>query len=190
MYKRFKLVKLIIPKGFYFSSPVPKSLQTNPECCILFTLKDKDLIGANEMMGENFLGFQQITRGDSSVEMNDLEQMILPLTKPLEKGVQIILIITTWTQTKTVFSSNRIRIAECSRGPHMGEGGQRFRQKGEETYERKVIIKTVYQRFTYLYIYSMALRWNELFCKYTYNPSQIRALWYYVDSCRHKNNTS
>ena len=37
-------------------------------------------------MGENFLGFQQITRGDSSVDMNDLEQMILPLTKPLEKG--------------------------------------------------------------------------------------------------------
>ena len=38
------------------------------------------------MMGEYFLGFQQITRGDSSVDMNDLEQMILPLTKPLEKG--------------------------------------------------------------------------------------------------------
>ena len=63
------------------------SLQTNPECChILFTLKDKDLIGANEMMGEYFLGFQKITRGDSSVDMNDLEQMILPLTNPLEKG--------------------------------------------------------------------------------------------------------
>lgn len=72
--------------GFYFCSPVPKSLQTNPECCILFTIKDKDLIGANEMMGEHFLGFQQITRGDSSVNMNDLEQVILPLTKPLEKG--------------------------------------------------------------------------------------------------------
>jgi hypothetical protein len=38
------------------------------------------------MMGEHFLGFQQITRGDSSVNMNDLEQVILPLTKPLEKG--------------------------------------------------------------------------------------------------------
>jgi hypothetical protein len=38
------------------------------------------------MMGEYFLGFQQITRGDSSVDMNDMEQMILPLSKPLEKG--------------------------------------------------------------------------------------------------------
>jgi hypothetical protein len=56
----------------------------NAASCLL--LKDKDLIGANEMMGEYFLGFQQITRGDSSVDMNDLEQMILPLTKPLEKG--------------------------------------------------------------------------------------------------------
>ncbi|EFX82091.1 hypothetical protein DAPPUDRAFT_316637 [Daphnia pulex] len=73
-----------------FTYPVPKSLQTNPECCILFTLKDKDLIGANEMMGEHFLGFQQITRGDSSVNMNDLEQMILPLTKPLEKESEFL----------------------------------------------------------------------------------------------------
>ena len=38
------------------------------------------------MRGEYFLGFQKITRGDSSVDMNDLEQMILPLTNPLEKG--------------------------------------------------------------------------------------------------------
>ena len=36
-------------------------------------------------MGEYFLGFQKITR-DSSVDINDLEQMILPLTNPLEKG--------------------------------------------------------------------------------------------------------
>lgn len=38
------------------------------------------------MMGEYFLDFQQITRGDSSVDMNDLDQMILPLTKPQEQG--------------------------------------------------------------------------------------------------------
>ncbi len=37
-------------------------------------------------MCEYFLGFRQITRGDSSVDMNDLEPMVLPLTKPLEKG--------------------------------------------------------------------------------------------------------
>uniref|UniRef100_A0A0N8EGD3 Unc-13 D n=1 Tax=Daphnia magna TaxID=35525 RepID=A0A0N8EGD3_9CRUS len=68
-----------------FTYPVPKSLQTNPECCILFTVKDKDLIGANEMMGEYFLGFQEITRGDSSVDMNALDQRILPLTKPQDQ---------------------------------------------------------------------------------------------------------
>lgn len=69
----------------YFS-PVPKSLQTNQECCILFTVKDKDLIGANELMGESFVSFQQIPRGDTAIDMNDLEQIILPLTRPPEKG--------------------------------------------------------------------------------------------------------
>ena len=37
-------------------------------------------------MGEVFLSFQQIIRGDSAVEMQDLEQIILPLTKPSQKG--------------------------------------------------------------------------------------------------------
>ena len=37
-------------------------------------------------MGEVFLSFQQIIRGDTAVEMQDLDQIILPLTKPPEKG--------------------------------------------------------------------------------------------------------
>ena len=60
------------------------------------------------MMGENFLGFQQITRGDSSVDMNDLEQMILPLTKPLEKGKINFLINGFTTRNLNCISSFRI----------------------------------------------------------------------------------
>ncbi len=51
-------------------------------------MKNRNIIGANEVMGENILGFQQIPRVDSSVDINDLDQMILPLTTYyLEKGI-------------------------------------------------------------------------------------------------------
>ena len=69
-----------------YRSPVPKSLQSEPECCVIFSVKDKGLLGLNKFMGEVFLSFQQIIRGDSAVEMQDLEQIILPLTKPSQKG--------------------------------------------------------------------------------------------------------
>lgn len=56
------------------------------ECCVHFVLKDKDLIGKDEFMGEAFLEFQRITRGDSAVEMTELEQIMLTLSTPPEKG--------------------------------------------------------------------------------------------------------
>ena len=43
-------------------------------------------------MGEVFLSFQQITRSDCAVDMNDLEQIILPLTKPPEIGIRFTLL--------------------------------------------------------------------------------------------------
>lgn len=66
-----------------------KSFQTNEECFILFSVKDRDLIGTNELMGESFLSFQQIPRGDASIDMTELNQVILPLSTPVEKGRSI-----------------------------------------------------------------------------------------------------
>ena len=66
-----------------------KSLQTSDECLILLAVKDRDLIGANQLMGESFLDFRRIARGsaDESIDMADLDQIILPLTKPTDQGI-------------------------------------------------------------------------------------------------------
>ena len=39
-----------------------------------------------DYMGEGFLSFQHITRTNCAVEMENVNQIILPLTKPPEKG--------------------------------------------------------------------------------------------------------
>ena len=70
---------------FTYLSSVPKWLQNDPDCYILFTVKDKDLMG-KDYMGEGFLSFQHITRSNCAVEMENVNQIILPLTKPPEKG--------------------------------------------------------------------------------------------------------
>ena len=59
-------------------------MQTSPDCFVLLTVKDRDLIGTNEMMGEAFLAFRRIVRCDSDTK--DLDQMILPLTTANDPG--------------------------------------------------------------------------------------------------------
>lgn len=63
-------------------SSVPKSLQTNEEGYVHFTVKDKNLLITNQIMGESFLNFQKITRGEANTNINELDQIMLPLTKP------------------------------------------------------------------------------------------------------------
>lgn len=44
-------------------------------------MKDKKFLGSNEFLGETYLTFQEITRDDTVVDMNELCQIVLPLAK-------------------------------------------------------------------------------------------------------------
>ena len=62
-------------------------MQAKEDCMVMFSVKDKDLI-TSELIGEAFLGFQRITKGVSSGDIKDLDQIILPLSvKSHENGV-------------------------------------------------------------------------------------------------------
>ena len=69
----------------YIDSTVNEDLQTSSECFILITVKDKDLIGTNELIGEAFLPFQRVGR-----DYSEPEQILLPLTQPPDQGDNII----------------------------------------------------------------------------------------------------
>ena len=62
-----------------------EELQTSCDCFILFTVKDKDLIGTNELIGEAFLPFHKVGRNNS-----EPEQILLPLTQPPDQGTKKI----------------------------------------------------------------------------------------------------
>jgi len=76
-----------------FSSSVARELQTTPDCFILLTLKDRDLIGTNELMGEAFLSFQHIPRGDSVSAIKSMDQLHLYLSKPSNKESEYLHIL-------------------------------------------------------------------------------------------------
>jgi len=50
---------------------------------------DWDMIGANDFMGEAFLSFQNILRGDMASALADMEQIHLHLTKPAKKSNKV-----------------------------------------------------------------------------------------------------
>lgn len=52
-------------------------------------MKDKNILGTNEFMGESFLCFQQVARCDNLIDLDQLDQIILPLTKPPGIGKEI-----------------------------------------------------------------------------------------------------
>ena len=74
-------------------SQVPLERQSQSDCFILLTAKDHDRLGSDEYMGDAFLSFQQITRGDSEETINDLEQILLQLSYPCNKGSFIYLCV-------------------------------------------------------------------------------------------------
>ena len=116
-----------------------KSLQTSDECLILLAVKDRDLIGANQLMGESFLDFRRIARGpaDESIDMADLDQIILPLTKPTDQGIFdrfVNLDVHLYRNCKIHF---RIGIFERAGGTDVGQGGQGFRQERTQTRRQK-----------------------------------------------------
>ena len=65
-----------------------EDLQSSAECFVLITVKDKDLIGTNELIGEAFLAFQKINRADQPSEP---EQILLPLTQPPDQGTRLLI---------------------------------------------------------------------------------------------------
>lgn len=52
-------------------------------------MKDKNLIGTNEFLGDTFLSFLKVPRSGTDIETNELDQTILPLTKLPEIGKQL-----------------------------------------------------------------------------------------------------
>ena len=68
--------------AFFFHSAVPEELQTSDDYFIRFTVMDWDMIGANDFMGEAFLSFPKILRGDMTSAIADLDQIHLSLSKP------------------------------------------------------------------------------------------------------------
>ena len=63
-------------------------LQTCGDCFIVLMVKDYDLLGSNEFIGEAFLPFQQIPRGDNAHAIKEFDQIHLPLSLPPNKGDQ------------------------------------------------------------------------------------------------------
>lgn len=68
---------------------MPGNFQTSDDCFLLFTVMDWDMIGANDFMGEAFLSFQNILRGDMASALADMEQIHLHLTKPAKKSNKV-----------------------------------------------------------------------------------------------------
>jgi len=65
-----------------FTCVVPQELQTSPDHFILLTVVDWDMLSANDFMGEAYLSFQQILRGDMPTAIVDMDQIHLNLSKP------------------------------------------------------------------------------------------------------------
>ena len=70
-------------KSFY--SEVAPELQTRSDCLILLTVKDYDVVGSDEFMGDAVICFDEIPRGDT-VSITDLEQIHLNLSSPSSEG--------------------------------------------------------------------------------------------------------
>ena len=62
-----------------------KDLQVNAECCVFIKVKEWDLIGSDDFIGEAFLPFNRIRRDSAQSEP---EQIILNLSK-LSQGIYI-----------------------------------------------------------------------------------------------------
>ena len=83
------MVHLVFDQGRFvrfLCSVVPQELQTSPDHFILLTVVDWDMLSANDFMGEAYLSFQQILRGDMPTAIVDMDQIHLNLSKPPNTG--------------------------------------------------------------------------------------------------------
>lgn len=77
---------------------MPLELQNQADCFLVLTVKDHDLLGANEFMGEAFSSFQKIA--SQQCDIQDADQFHLILTKPSNKDSENLQILETRTWDK------------------------------------------------------------------------------------------
>ncbi|KAK2715004.1 hypothetical protein QYM36_009861, partial [Artemia franciscana] len=65
--------------------PVAPALQKG-DSLVVFTVKDYDLVGSSEFMGEAFLHFRDVVRGLGSEDLKEVNQVVMPLTRPTESN--------------------------------------------------------------------------------------------------------
>jgi hypothetical protein len=53
---------------------------------VMFTVRDKCLLGADKFLAEGFVSFADITSTDSRVKLENMEQLHLKLNRPLDLG--------------------------------------------------------------------------------------------------------
>ncbi|XP_065576099.1 protein unc-13 homolog 4B-like isoform X2 [Artemia franciscana] len=68
-----------------FIFPVAPALQKG-DSLVVFTVKDYDLVGSSEFMGEAFLHFRDVVRGLGSEDLKEVNQVVMPLTRPTESN--------------------------------------------------------------------------------------------------------
>jgi hypothetical protein len=54
---------------------------------VMFTVRDKCLLGADKFLAEGFVSFADITNTDSRVKLENMEQLHLKLNHPADLGI-------------------------------------------------------------------------------------------------------
>ena len=113
---------------------MPLELQNQADCFLVLTVKDHDLLGANEFMGEAFSSFQKIA--SQQCDIQDADQFHLILTKPSNKGKANYSCFHLYFQVVIYSYRHRFRESANFGDSHLGQGGQRVCETRKEENER------------------------------------------------------